>query len=957
MNLHTVPGFYAEIEDYQLNTTETVNALKENAILFFGDLPDFVYLPDETSSDVNAVKRIRIPANTVIPVTNTAELVKVLNGQNILNGILTQEQINELHCKDMINVIKMSEQAALRGEIAVVKIVKRDGTRPDINNKFEVYQALENAYEKLGSVKASQIVPIGISGDEDFVSSDDKKPTVVIKQSKEQGAVALDKIFNDVYSFSPVEKRNNIKLELAFEHPEYLDYTKDGVAENKLIKTEGIDSKKVKHLLTGKVLVDQEVVKTGLQLEFAEDKLVLAEEVTVEVVKGEMNAVIGKGTVFATLKTKDEGGKKVADLTAEDKPLLNYYEATVVKAEVLSFNAEKLTCKANEEITFTGKLKESVTDFAAKLEGTNFTLTEDVKLQSDGITFTMKGKFTAENASSEVTLKVEEPFVSTQKKLTINVSGTLSRAKAETLAVTPRSVSKVMTPGANQHVLIDIEKPSSNWIQITNLGNVKDVVDKIAILEGKKDGIEQYTVTKSGTAVIEFVDSKVLGEVDAVVVDSAEILEPRHYKIRTKTSGKDLVVAETTYLEWEGMTFVLYEGLVIFPEKQDMALVSSVYFDAKSDLVGVYKYAINYVPANAEPIMASLKFVNEQVKAFSEVLMVWGVKPPKSAEPDVVEKYAKNLVNLPKFKRGFKVRTSATKEVDYGMFLSVVAGTLKLNGIGGISNFKSNRVIDFEREQGGIGEVKPMTDKVFVELTSDYQTGSNVEIKTYVGVKQKVVDAVVLSVKEVLGKTMLTLNKQIDTSVFSLDGFEVIICNTDTKDRHGSYSAAAFAIKANEERDRAPIQKELTGIADFSFSQNALKLLLSNKFTVINKDYTSGNAVIVDTPLMTRKDSDYQSRSSIGTVLVMLNALRKVANSKKGKRFPKKEDKVMLEDELRSVFVGELNRADSLITSYEFATDMSKLDTKGYLYTRFRVRDAKKLEVSEFSGGLAKLLS
>ena len=954
MNLHTVPGFYAEIEDYQLNTTETVNALKENAILFFGDLPDFVYLPDETSSDVNAVKRIRIPANTVIPVTNTAELVKVLNGQNILNGILTQEQINELHCKDMINVIKMSEQAALRGEIAVVKIVKRDGTRPDINNKFEVYQALENAYEKLGSVKASQIVPIGISGDEDFVSSDDKKPTVVIKQSKEQGAVALDKIFNDVYSFSPVEKRNNIKLELAFEHPEYLDYTKDGVAENKLIKTEGIDSKKVKHLLTGKVLVNQTEVKAGLQLEFVEDKLVLAEETVVEVVKGEMNSVIGKGTVFATLKTKDEGGKKVADLTAESKPLLNYYEATVIKAEVQSFDAEKLTAQANEVITFTGKLKESVTDFAAKLEGTNFELTEDVKLQSDGITFTMKGKFTSENASSEVTLKVEDPFVTFNKTITVNVSGTLSRAKSAP-KVTPRSVSKVMTPGVNQHVLIDIIKPSSNWIQITNLGNAKDVVDKIAILEGKKEGVEQYTVAKSGTAVIEFVDSKVLGEVEAVIVDTSEVLEPRHYKVRTKTSGKDLVVSETTYLEWEGMTFVLYEGLVIFPEKQDMSLVSSVYFDAKSDLVGVYKYAINYVPANAEPIMSSLKYVNEQVKSFSEVLMVWGVKPAESTEPHVAEKYVRNLVNLPKFKRGFKVRTSASKEVDYGMFLSVVAGTIKVNGVGGISNFNSFRVKDYEREQGGIGQVKPMTDKVFVDLTNEFVSGSNVSIKTYVGVKQRVIDAVVLSVKEVMGMTMLTLNKQIDTSVFSLDGFEVMISNTDSKDRHGSYAAAVFAIESNKERDRSPVQTDINGIADFNFSQSALELLLHNKFTVIKKNVINGLGVIVDTPLMTRKDSDYQDRSSIGAVLTLLKALRKVANEEKGHRFPKKEDKVMLEDKLRSVFVDEMNKPDSLIVNYTFTADMSKLDAKGWLGVKFRIQDSKKLRVVDFAGGLAKL--
>ena len=148
MNNYMVPGFYATIEDYQLSTLETAPKLKEDAILFFGDLPDFVYLPDENSTNVEAVKRVRITPNTVLPVTNVKELVKTLTGKNILDGILTQEQKEELLCKDMINVINMSEQLANEGKLALVKIVKRDGTRPDINNKFEVYQAVENASEK-----------------------------------------------------------------------------------------------------------------------------------------------------------------------------------------------------------------------------------------------------------------------------------------------------------------------------------------------------------------------------------------------------------------------------------------------------------------------------------------------------------------------------------------------------------------------------------------------------------------------------------------------------------------------------------------------------------------------------------------------------------------------------------------------------------------------------------------
>ena len=951
-NGYVVPGFYAEIKDYQLSTLETAQSLKEDAIIFFGDLPDFVYVPDERSADVTAVKRVRIAPNTVLPVTNVDELIRTLTGENILDGILTQEQKDELLCRDMINVVKMSEALALEGKLALVKIVKRDGTRPDINNKFEVYQALENAYEKLGNVKCSQIVPIGIAGDDDFVNGDVKQPTVVIKQSEEKGAVKLDKVYNDIYHFSPVKNLADTKVEFVLAKPEVLVHT-GSEPEQALIKKEGLASAKVKHLLKGQIKVNGKVKADNVQLAFVDGAFVADEEKNIEIVEGEVRLVVAKGAIFATVKIDAVNGKVVAKLGADGKAILNYYETDGVQAEVATVNSISGTAKVGDEIAITGKLKKAVDVFAATLSGDGFEVVENITLGEDHITFTGKVR-PIEQGAKTFKLVVAEPFVPFTKEFSVKVSeGELnpSRKKAPK-AVEVKAIDKMAVSGANQYVVVSVEKPTSNWIEVKNLGNLKEEVTKLAILEGKKDGVEQYTVTKSGTVVLE---ANELSEdkYEIVAVDLAEIVEPVHYEIKTKKADEGIVLAETQFLKWEGITFVLYEGLVIAPKEE--ADTESVYFDEKADKIGLAKFVVNYVPANSEPIMCSLRYVAEQVKTFSEVLMVWGTRPAESAEPNVAEKHVRKLVNLPKFKRGFKVRTSASKETDYGMFLSVVAGTIKKNGIGGISNFVSHRVIDYEREEGGIGAVKPMTNKVFIELTKEFYTGSNVEIKTYVGVKQKTIEAVVLSAKEVLGKTMLTLNKEIDTSVFSLDGFEVMLANTDTKDRHGSYAAAAFAIAANEERDRSPIQKDIDGIADFSFSQEALRLLLENKFTVITKNLITGKGTIVDTPLMTRKDSDYQSRSSIGTVLTLLNALRKVANEKKGKRFPKKEDKVMLEEDLRNVFIDELQRTESLITSYQFATDMRFLDTKGFLAVKFRVQDAKKLEVVEFAGGLAKL--
>lgn len=955
---YKVPGLYATIEDYNLISLETPQSLSENAIVLFGDLPDFVYVPDENSTDVNAVKRVRISPNTIIPITNVQEAINSLTGANILDGILTQAQKDELICKDMITALKLGENSATAGELAIVKIVKRDGNRPDTNNKFEVFQALQNTYEKLGNVKCSQIIPVGIAGDDDFVDGDEKQPEMIIRQPEtEYGAVEQDKVFNDIYNFNPVEAKSNIKVEFALEKTDFLN-TESTSEEATLVKTHGLDAPEVAHLFKGKVLVDGVVKATGVELEFKEDKFLSKVDVNVPVVEGEANVALEAGTIFATLKTTtNDQGKKVAVMTGGGMPALNFYEREKVIPEIADCNISATTCSVGDDIVISGTLKETPNEFNTRIETPGFDVKQAVDLDFDDPELkTFKGILTAkEEGTHKIVFTLTAPSEEKPFEWEITVGAATARKRSTVRAVARKAREIEYVDGINQHVFIDIVKATSNWIQITNEGNLKETVDKIAVLEGTRDGVEQYNPTTAGTYKLEFFEEE--DKCIAVISDPAEEKEEMEFEIEVKEEEGAKVVAKATYLKLADMTIVLYSGLVVVPVAQSVDVRRSVYFDAKSDTITRPVYVINYVPADAENIMESLKYVKNQINAFSEVLMVWGVRPPSSVDPNTIKKYAQALVNTPKFQKGFKVRTSATKETDLGAFLSVVVGTIKSNGVGGISNFDSYRVVDFERNAGGSGTVKPMTDKLFVELTNDFSRGTNVEIRTYVGVKEKVVEAIVLSTKEVLGRTMITLDTEIDTSVFDLDGFEIMISNTDSKDRHGSFAAVTFAIQANQERDRAPIQQDITGTADVNFSQEMLELLGKNKFTVISKNLITGNGLVVDTPTMARTDSDFQSRSSIGALLALLKQLRKVADTKKGKRFPKKEDKVMLEEDLRSVFKNEMDRSDSLITAYEFAADMSKLDTKGYLSVKFRIRDARKLEVVEFAGGLAKLNS
>lgn len=958
---YIVPGLYAEIKDYQLISLETPQSLTENAIVLLGDLPDFVYVPDETSSNVEAVKKVRIVPNTILPITNTEEAIRTLSGENILSGILTQTQKEELICKDMLSAIKLAAESATVGELAIVKIVKRDGTRPDVNNKFEVFQALENTYEKLGNVKCSQIVPIGIAGDEDFITGEEKEPILTITQSEEDGAVIQDKIFNEIYSFSPTKKYENLKVEFALEHPEYLNYM-EVTTESKLIKDKGLDSIEVEHLLKGKVLVEGKEVLNNIQLKFDKDKFVAKNPISIPVVEGEINLSAEVGTVFATVKTADFGGKTVAQLeTGSNKPVLNYFEVQKVIAEVDQVDVSPKQIKSGGTVTISGTLKEAAKAFTAKISGDGVVVTKEVTLNPDGIHFEATVTVTGEEGAKQIEFKVENPYTPLTKQLDVTISnlamasetetetrGRRAKAKAEF-----RSIAIGFGIGVNQYVMIDVIKPSSNWISISNSSNLKEEVTKLGVLEGKKNGVETYIPESSGTYNVTFEERE--KKYFVIVEDPSEEKETIEQEITVKDEDGAKVIDTLQYITLTDMTLVLYEGLIVIPKPVTLADRSSIYFDSKVDEINEAKYVINFVPKDSEIIKNSLQYIQQQITSLSETLIVWGVKPPVDAESNTVNKYINNLINLPKFKKGFKVRTSASKEVDLGAFVSVVVGPIKINGIGGITNFTSHKVLDFERTNGGSGEVKPLTNKLFVELTNEFVQGTNVELKTYVGVKQKVMEAVVLSTKEVMGKTMVTLNKEIDTSVFSLEGFEVMLANTDAKDRHGSFAALAFAIKANKERDRAPLQQDLNGVADINFSRKALETLLKNKFTVISKNLISGKGVIVDTPTMTRPDSDFQNRSSIGTLLVLLNKLRKVADTKKGKRFPKKEDKVMLEQDLKNVFVDELQRGDALITAYKFRADMRYLDNYGYLSAEFEIQDAKKLEKVKFSGGLARL--
>lgn len=936
-----IPGIYATISDYNKMNLNTTPTLTQKAVVYFCDLPDFVYLPDEASSDVNAIKRVRLVPNKLIPVTNQKEFLGLLTGSNIVEGILTQQQKEELQCKEVINLMKILGPQIELGEVALVKIVKRDGSRPNMNNIYEVQQALENAYEKLESFKASQIVIVGLPAELDFEKVKPDSSKFELDYINDPAVVKQETIHNYVYEFSPVGSHTDIKVELELDQPKstfvHTPTESEPTLEATIIKEYGLDSDEASYLLTGNVKVNGIIVKNGIQLKYLEEKLVTIEDVVVNILKDECSLQLDAGTVFKTVITEELEDKKVVKCI-NDKPLMNSYESTeprIVKSTISNTNPI-----VGEEVTLTLELNETITLEDIEFVSENL-VNNEASLNENGTIYTSKVKSESSQGEQSFTvgLKGKTPI---SLSLTINAGRKASKG-SESVVEYP---AEIIISEANQGVIVNITKENSPWIQAINK-NTNIETDLITVLEGKVEGVEKYYPNKSGSFEVKF--KKENEEVKVLITGSQGEFEEL---VKTEQTVDGITLAEDTNIKLNNMTLVLKKGLLALNTAK--SFVRTRYF-SKTDIPLNPVYTINYLKSNTEPVMESLKFVQKLVQTLSETLIVWGVTPCDSEDPEKILEYVQNLVNLPKFKNGFKVRMNSGTDVDLGKFLSVVYGTPKQNGIGGINGNISTRLIDYEREDGGTGEIKEKTNKIFVENFSNFEINSNVEIRTYLGVNEIKEKAIIIDKKEVLGKYMIVLNKEIDTSKFPLSGFEVFVTSLDSVDLNGSYAAAIFATSSNDEKDRAPVQKDLSEKCDVTLPYSVKELLIKNKFTVIDNDPTTGLGIVISSPVMTRTDSDYQDRIDIGSVLYFLNKLRTVANSKKNKRFPSKEDKVLFEDELKEVFVQEMNKQDSLIVGYNFAADFRRLDSHGYVSGKFKIQPSKKLQVVEFNGGIAKI--
>ena len=157
MSKEMLPGFLLTIEDNQ-SFAQASTELKDVYVIY-GLIPAMMKSEDEEGN----IDEVYIEPNKPLLITKPDEAIKTLELSNIA---LTRE------VKNLISLIPNGST------IALVRIVKRDGEEPNPNSLYEMYEALDFAFENTENFPMKEIIVAGISLD-DAVALKAKEPEIM----------------------------------------------------------------------------------------------------------------------------------------------------------------------------------------------------------------------------------------------------------------------------------------------------------------------------------------------------------------------------------------------------------------------------------------------------------------------------------------------------------------------------------------------------------------------------------------------------------------------------------------------------------------------------------------------------------------------------------------------------------------------------------------------------------
>ena len=876
-NMYGIPGAAVYVKDYQIKPEAITTP--GDVVVLLADMPDTIDITDP--KDSMKLKTIPLTPNTPILITNTDDLSKVITGEAVIGGTVTNKTL------DIVNVLSMINGIGTK-PLAICKITKRDGTRPDMTNKLEIYEALENAYESLGNYPAGAIVPIGISFEDSFNETYISKNFKITKDVAGAGvnimpipATLFDSFTVDSDSFALTE---DFSTTISIAHV--------AAAATATVTIGGI-TPTVVPVTTGTV-----------------DRYIDTPEAPVV-------TEVGIGGALEAFKT---------------------YSYKVTFSDGVS---ESATSVATDYLT-TDETNKTITVTLPKCLDDSFVITKRIiyrDVDGNGI-FTKVGEVsdnttaTFEDAA-EKAIGADAPVVNALK-----VSENVLKATAATTIAVKTGLS-INIP---QNAIIAIDGKtlkgnlvafvqSSNYFKIARKFEDKIHNNEIVI----KDGVGEYAPTKAQSFVIEL--KKTVEGKGYVLVngDIAEMLEPG------ALAAEYIDLDGTSNTALKDYDVVLDDGLIMTitaGAKFDNAVAISTVNSTVETSFGKTEantYVINTVPMATDPVTRALEFCWELTKDLNECRAYFGTMPPENNSAKKIKLQTERLVNLPKSKMGFEKVIGATEKVDLGAYLVVLTGAQKVNGIGGILGFDEEEILS---------NVSAPTYVVETARTLLFAKDDTVEIYGIKGIDIVVQGAIkVIDVEHTLTRTKITLSAQLDYNKFK--GLnQVYIQNINKKDNTGSYLAALYAVVANNYGiDKAPMNVTLPGEAEVLYTRQQSIALNINKYTIVNRESTGTTGFVVDTPTMARDDSDFTDQSSIGLLLYFTAKLRAIAKAKQGQRFGSADVQLMFKKELETPLEAEKGKS---IVDFYLKTDFRLLNTQGMCLVEFGIKEAKTLKFIKF---------
>lgn len=881
-----IPGLQAEIIDFQIQSDPITNP--GEIVVLLCDLPDQVTIADPDNSDETIT--LAVPANVPLLINGTTALKDLILGSELVQGLDTLIG-NDRHL-DIVNVLPMLSSEL---PLAVCKIVRRNGERPDTSVKKEVYEALEVAYENLENYPAGFIVPLGVSIEDVVISTE---------------ALNVQK----VKEFTVVTPSNTIFTE----------------AEATAIPVSGYEE-----IVAGlRVELDTVVAETNLNYT-ASPKLVVKDngglEVFSEILADPYSLVssdVDKLRIkYAALdKLARPNGVLVSSaVSVSSDALLPLIEEATIETNIAAAKLEKGYLIIDPSNFVNGSLVKRITKDILVNGVKVATLVVGYKLKkADAITFS-NGSYTVDWASITDDVIVKKINTETITPSTWYIGGTTFALKTASNTVIAAPVVYAASPAIERTLTPVTTK--NNQVALTS-------------------SLEQLELDRTAFTVEKYIKATELRTAEPVLIDfyadtntyatSALLTIEKVYKKNdvyfAEINDEEIALADIAISEIGNKLFVTEDYDLNYKDAIKIKLLNGLELPKETS---EFTIEITIVPANAAFDRRAVDFCDYLTKQMNDCRVVFGTKPAATTSAEDIKE------QVARVSKAIGSKSYVKGSLDAGAYLTVVTGAHKVNGCGGITNFSETKILAYDSTK----------KTVSVDSSLVFVKGDKVDLITVkkgrVIVDENVVEDIIatstgyeLTLKNAFSTTFL------NTAITSTKRIQI----SNAKDRSGSFLAALYAVTANNYGiDKAPFNYVLSGESEILYSNNQLKTLTNAGITTVVRNTFDTKGYVYDTPTKAGDSSDFQDQGTIGLVLYFIRQLRKIAATRKGQRFGSADKQMIFQTELEAPFKAQNGIT---IVDYRLTVDFSKLNTANELNVAFEIKEAKKLKVVKISAKL-----